>query len=467
MRWSFLFSALLVSTLLAAQLRAPIDQFIHSSVIDGCNVSCLSVNLTTGDTLFSYNPHQRVVPASLLKLFTTSAALEEWGSDYRFKSAVGYRGVPSNGVLDGDLVVHGFGDPTLGSSHFASTHPDTVLIRTYNAINSAGIRSVKGDIILLNGYFDDNELSSGRLFEDMANYYGATPKSFNWRDNSFILYLKSPQKVNKKCRIVGTEPHLEMDTLISNVYSSTINRDSAYIYPIPNGFVVRGSIPTNQDAFPVKGVLPSPAGLFGSELLSYLGKNGVQFSNSSSVKMRDDSIKYTPIYTLFSPPLQEIITVTNQKSINLFADALLLHLAKKNTSRWQWSGGSLELMAFWKSRIASDLVVEDGSGVSPRNLVTASQVVDMLTYQYQSEKYSQFKASLSIAGVNGTLKRSFISPKWKFYGKSGSMKGVLCYGGYVVNDRGDTMAVAVMVNNYISKNSSVKAVIEKLFIDTF
>lgn len=77
----------------------------------------------------------------------------------------------------------------------------------------------------------------------MANYYGATPKSFNWRDNSFTLYLKSPQKVNKKCRIVGTEPHLEMDTLISNVYSSTINRDSAYIYPIPNGFVVRGSIP--------------------------------------------------------------------------------------------------------------------------------------------------------------------------------------------------------------------------------
>lgn len=467
MRGVFLTITLFVSVALHGQNTNKIESFKKSASVQGCNISCLAVNLTNGDTIFSHNRDQRVVPASLLKLFTTSAALEELGGEYQFKTVIGYRGAILNGVLEGDLVVQGFGDPTFGSSHFSFTHPDSILIRICKQIKATGIRSIAGDIVLLNGYFDDNELSSGRLFEDMGNYYGASPKSISWRDNSYTLYLKSSDKVDEKCRIIGSEPKFDLNLIVSNVYSSTINIDSAYIYPSRDGFVVRGSIPLNQDAFAVKGVLSSPASQFGRELHTYLVENGVLFLNKVPIKLSDDKSDYSTLLTLYSPPLKDIIAITNQKSNNLFADALFLHLGKRNSSRWQWSGGALELSEFWESRISSHLVVEDGSGLSPRNLVTATQVVDMLRYEFKSTFFKSFNSSLAVSGSSGTLKRSFICPNWKFYGKSGSMKGVLCYGGYVINSKGDTIAVAVMVNNFTGKNSSVKAAIEKLFNESF
>lgn len=440
-----------------------VDVFKNSTSIQGSSYSLLAVNLVSGDTLLNENANQRLIPASLLKLFTTGTSLDVLGSNYRFRTIFGYRGVIKDGVLNGDLVIQGFGDPTLGSIHFTTTHPDTVLTQIGRGLKDKGIRSIIGNIVLVDDYIDSKEMANGRLIEDVANYYGALPRSLNWRDNSFTLYLNSALTPDVNCEFVRTEPALKDVPFYLNVYSSNLNQDSAYIYPFKDGFVVRGSIPLSKRSFAIKGVMPSPELQFVSELRTYLVNNKIVINPDKTIPLVADTVEVTPIITIESPALIDIIGVTNRKSINLFADALFLTMGKDSDLKWQWSGSSQYLTRFWKQRINSSLWIEDGSGMSPRNLVTSSQLVALLQYEYQLSHYLVFQKSLAIAGVSGTLKGSFFNQKGRFFGKSGSMKGVLCYAGYYLNQKSEAVAVSVMVNNFVCKSSEVKAEIERLF----
>ena len=325
-----------------------------------------------------------------------------------------------------------------------------------------GISQIDGNIVVVDTFFNHLQLPSGRLYEDMANYYGATPQSLSWRDNTFQLILSSNSTPNSPCHIVGTNPHIPNLDIECLAVGSLLAKDSAYIYPLNNKLVVRGSIPINKTSFTIKGVLPSSSNLMVYELMEFLKQHGVKVSKPTASHNSKAQKTQNLLTEFHSPNLSEIIRETNSKSINLFADALYLTMAKSVKSNSLWDGGAISLSEFWKPRIGSTLHVEDGCGLSPHNLISASQLVALLAYCKNSPNNPYFINSLAVAGVSGTLKNSFPQHTNKFYGKSGSMKNVLCFAGYYLTNSADTVAFAVMVNNFVCEQKSVKSEIEKL-----
>jgi D-alanyl-D-alanine carboxypeptidase/D-alanyl-D-alanine-endopeptidase (penicillin-binding protein 4) len=195
----------------------------------GAIVSGYVIDSESKGVIASVNRNYRMTPASLSKIFTSSAALIQLGADYRFKTKIGFSNSKViNGVLKGDVIITGGGDPTLGSKYFASTDPDTVFSKILTSIKQSGVTSVSGELIIVSDYFSLPRYPSLRLWEDMSNYYGAPPTGLSFMDNTFTVILKSPQQIGSLCKVTAIIPACDIE-IDCRVIASPSQKDSAYI----------------------------------------------------------------------------------------------------------------------------------------------------------------------------------------------------------------------------------------------
>jgi len=431
--------------------------------LKGAVVSGLVVDMESGEVLAARNEDIRMTPASLSKIFTTSAALYILGPEFRYKTVIAKSGRVVKGTLNGDLLVIGGGDPALGSKYFNSTQPEAVFDKILKDIKKAGIRSVSGKLVIVSGYFSPPAYPSLRLWEDMSNYYGAPPSGLTFMDNIFKVALKSPVKRGERCSVVSIKPDIDIE-LDCRVVSSASKKDSAYIYGYPGlrKWYIDGSIPAGRNSFVVKGAMPFPEKVFGRELLKHLKNGGITVHKLSFENDQRDRVIDT-IGTVYSPPLSSVIKQVNKKSINLFADHLFLTLAKKY-GKADWDNARKVFNGFWKKSIGdNDIFLHDGSGLSPYNCCTPEDMVKVLEFNAGSRFSKEFKTSLSVSGVDGTLKRIWNSSETKgmVTGKSGYMKGVLGYAGYITTKTGRQLSFCIIVNRFTEPVSEVRSLIEK------
>jgi len=437
--------------------------FESLNVLKGAIVSGYIVDMQTGEVIASENAEIRMTPASLSKIFTSSAALSILGADFRYRTVIAKTGHVSNGNLLGDLMIIGGGDPTLGSKYFPSTVPEKVMKEIVSIIKKAGVSSVSGKLVIVSDFFDPPAYPSLRLWEDMSNYYGAPPSGLTFMDNTFKVTLRSPSVIGKKCSIVNIEPDVGIKPEC-RVLSSASENDSAYIYGFPGSkdWYIDGSMPAGRSRFVIKGAMPFPQKVFGRMLISYLKNNGIQVRSLAFGKSRQ-TVRYDTIGTLYSPPLADIVKLVNKKSINLFADHLFLTMAK-HYGKADWDNARKVLDNFWKGKIGNnDIYLHDGSGLSPYNHCTAKDMVTVLRYDAKSSISRDFKSSLSVSGIDGTLKRIWNSAetKGKVAGKSGYMKGVLGYAGYITTKKNKRFAFCVIVNRFTGPVKEVRGLIEQ------
>lgn len=441
------------------------SQNLLPGIPEHASYSLLIRNLNSRQDIIACNEEKALISASLMKLVTTATALELLGSDYKFTTDVFVNGKVQNGVLYGDLVIQGGGDPTLGSRYFAEQSPETVLAKIRTFLMMEGISDIDGLIVIENKVFDPFRFPSKRLWEDMGNYYGAAPDGVTWRDNSFEVVLRSPATPGQLCSIVDRSEWLEPLAFDVYVKSASHNKDSAYIYGVPglNEWEIRGSIPADRNFFPVKGALPHPGVSLGREIANLLADNkAIPVKEVRNYEWTDARKK---IGTIRSPKLKTIIRETNQKSINLFADHLLLTLGLRNqdSSLSVWDNGLLQIKQFWSDKTKAYLSADDGSGLAPQNKISSRFLVEMLEFMYnQGESFADYRNSLSQNGGSGTLKYMWQKPALvgKIYGKSGSMNDVVGYAGYYFPDTGDPLAFSVIVNHHGMENHEVRKIIE-------
>lgn len=274
--------------------------------------------------------------------------------------------------------------------------------------------------------------------EDMANYYGAPPAAVTWRDNTFELFLKSPDQIGSVCEVVRTDPVFSDIRFQSSVKAAASRKDSAYIFGYPGSteWEVRGSIPASQSSFRIKGALPFPGIRLGEEVAALLSPGGkIDVKISSRPFNYDRLIKLTEIE---SPPVREIIQVVNQKSHNLLADHLFLAAGRTENTAYYWDVSRHHFEKFWEERLSLTPVrILDGSGLSPKNLVSADFMVGVLKFMYQSSNFDLFRSSLAVGGQSGTLVHMWKAPalQGKVMAKSGYMEGTLGYCGYIYTKR--------------------------------
>ncbi|MDR1169933.1 MAG: D-alanyl-D-alanine carboxypeptidase/D-alanyl-D-alanine-endopeptidase [Prevotellaceae bacterium] len=468
-----------LSDLITAQLSAEkrlrdyVDSFIRDKHLEGVFFSLKLVSLETGETVFEYNPELKMVPASIQKVITTGIGFVNLGEEYTFKTSVFYDGtVGADSVLNGNLYISGGGDPSLGSTNFPETVPETVFNKIACGIKNAGISRISGVIVAEDSYFDGFHSVSETVhpsweWEDMGSYYGAGVHGLNFCENAFTVKIscKEPDKIAVSSAYPFSE--VVMPDVISDI--KVIHRDSlpcvtSFSSPIDHRYLIRGEAPEGKE-IGVECALQNPSGVFVFWLRNYLRSAGIAVDNR--VDFVSGSERYL-LTEIMSPSYGEIAKFTNYTSNNLFADAVFKNIAKMGSGEALFSKSAANMTDLLKSINLNtrNIRIVDGSGLSRHNLITAGFMCEYLRRIKQI--IPDFHLFLPSPGTGKSTLRYFMSSysnkssKERIFLKSGSMTGVMNYAGYVVGKNGDTVCVAIMMNNFICKTRDLRPKIERL-----
>jgi len=439
------------------------------------SVSLSFIDAVTGETIFEHDPHTSLNPASVMKLITSAAALEMLGPGYSFSTQIGYTGNtdPATGRLNGDIVIKGGGDPALGSEYF-SDHYGDFMGTWIAAAHKSGIKSIDGSVITDDSYYDFHPVPAKWLWEDLGNYYGAGAFGLSLSDNTYEIHLRTGSE-NSEAVITAIVPE-ECRSGLSNRLISSGNTDRGYVYAAPyssEGWIA-GSVPVNRSDFILRASVTDPPLLAAKILDRRLRSAGISISGQPStvrVAGKSDSHNFTLLAVTLSPPLSSVINVMNRESSNLYAEHLVKELGKSVQGDASATSGMEVIKRFiGEIGVSTDgMFLEDGSGLSPLNAVSAG---DFTGFLYQVRKrgsyFPVFYSVIPKAGSGGTLSGYFRDPVFagKLRAKSGSMTRVKNFAGYITSDSGREMAFTIFINNFTGSSLNIVRHVEAILKET-
>lgn len=454
------------SYLFGQSVQSSIDALVKMPALKHASVSVHVQDMQEGKTIASHDKNLSLIPASSLKLITTGVALEKLGSNYTYETKI---------LVDNQNVyLLGSGDPSLGAPKSDYTDKtSTLMLKFADAVAKTGVRQYSGGVVAISDVFDTAPVGDSWPYYDLGNYYASGVWGLNVRENYYDLFLDQNTKKGGTPSCCGTDPEIPGLRFINELTSgSSTSGDNAYIYGGPYGYqkFIRGSIPSGTSTFKIKGSMPEPPLVAAQLLHKAIEERNINISQSPAYTFQAPSLSSArEVYIHRSPILEDIITETNRKSINLYAEALLKTIAMvENGKPGSTKNGVSVIYNHLQSKgISTDgLYMVDGSGMSPRNGISSKQFTDYLYSIFkQNDIYPTYKNSLAIIGRQGTLqymmKKSPIAGH--LYGKSGSMERVRSYTGYIETQSGRTIAFSVIINNYAGKSRTIVREIEKIF----
>ncbi len=431
-------------------------------------------SLETGKVILADNAVKSMAPASNLKLLTTAAALKILGEEYVFKTVLEYDGTLKDSILYGNIYIKGSGDPTLGSDRYRGYPMWEELMSLWaKKIKAYGIKKINGAVIADPTLFNLNALPDHWPWGDVGNYYGAGIFGLNINENLYRLYFKGSSAVGDSAVLVRTNPSLLDMEIINEVKTGAPGSgDNAYIYTAPrsNFTYVKGTIPANTEQFAVRGAIANPPLLCATLLNTALGRIGVVIEQQPRVllKKRSEAFPQKVIYTHRSPSLKEIVKQTNVNSINLNAEVLLKVCGLKKYNDESTESGVKAIQECWR-KIGLETTgwfMYDGSGLSPNNAISASQITKALCLISKDSIFSSFYASLPVMGQTGTVYRlgKGTLAEGNIRVKSGTLSKVICYSGYFKSRLGERYSFSLLANNYNCTNSVIIARLEKIMV---
>lgn len=445
----------------------PVANFINNPLLENANVSLLVKDLNTGETLYQLRSRNVATPASTMKVITTATALELLGSDFRFETKLEIDGYINNeGTLNGNLYIRGGGDPTLGSDKLGVKE---FLPKWIEAVRNAGIRKINGRLIADESIFEQQVINPKWTWQDMGNYYAPGIHGISYLDNTFRMVFRSG-KIGTTPEILRVEPEILGLEVDNQLKSTTIGYDNAYFYGAPYSYdrSIYGEIPANRSEFVVKGDIPNPALLLAQHFDKLLTDSGIVFANFPIVQSTATGERKL-IYSHFSLSLREIITETNVKSNNHFAEYIFKYISTIENKVGTTDGSIDIIRSYWKSKglPIEQLFQFDGSGLSPCDAISANFFVELLTYMKTKSRYADdFYNSLPVTGGRGTLSTILVNTplKGKVHAKSGTIESVKCYAGYI-DLKNRTLVFAIMVNNPNGTSKEVVSKIEEFLLE--
>jgi D-alanyl-D-alanine carboxypeptidase/D-alanyl-D-alanine-endopeptidase (penicillin-binding protein 4) len=421
----------------------------------------------TGKAVAEKNPSLNLVPASIMKVFVTAAALDKFGPAHAFPTLLYYDGKISNGFLNGDVYIKGAGDPSLGSQLLKDAAPlDEVFKGWAAALKAAGINVINGAVVGDESAFESVQPGSWS-WEDIGNYYAAQPSALTVNDGLYKLFFKPAGQEGGEAAVLRTEPYID-GLKFENVMKTgpAGSGDNGYIFAFPGQYqaVLRGSIPMGPAEFAIKGALPDPA-LFTAQSFSYyLAKAGI----NSNKKARKGVMPAGAARLAQAPavPLGSVVRVTNKRSFNLYAELLLRQLGGGSPA-----AGAVAVKAFLAGSgvDVAELDLADACGLSTRDTAKAETFTGLLRAVYKKKYFPEFYESLVFPGdpdatghVRGLGKGTPLEKNLRL--KSGSLNGVRSYTGYLKTKKGRTLAFTSIMNNYSASGSAIDKAHEELLL---
>ncbi len=437
-------------------------------------------DVATGTLLEKERADESLLPASTMKTVTSAAAMDILGADYKFKTLLEYDGTIENGVLKGNVILKGGGDPSLGSDRYQwGTDRASLLTIWVKKLREKGVTRIEGDIIADASIFEDALTPSTWVWSDIGNYYGAGACGLSFNENSYDVLFVPGKSVGSKAAFVGTRPPMPDIKFVNEMKTgSASSGDNGFVYGAQYTFLrtLRGTVPMG-DTFVIKGSIPDPA-LFAAQslrsalLADSIGVTGLATTHRIlAAEGKSLSASRTTLYTHQSPPLKDIVYWLNKKSINLYAEHLVKMIGYTMLKDGSTEGGTKAIVEYWKGKgIPVDgLHMMDGSGLSRYNGITPNQLASILRSNASQPWFQDFFGSLPIAGIAscpGTLKNMCkgTAAEGNVWAKSGYISRVRTYAGYVETQSGRRLCFAMMANNYTCTNAQAKDFLEGLMV---
>jgi len=456
---SFLFSTLTAGaqSSFEQRLQTAFNRLQADSQCRYGTVSLTVLDVKTGEQVFGANSNVGLAPGSTMKTITSITALNILGKDFHFKTQFGYSGAIVNGVLNGDLIIRGYGDPTLGSWRWETTREAYILSQLVTALRQAGIKSITGRVIGDDSFYGTQSIPDGWIYQDLGTYYGAGTSALCWRENQFNIKLHTGE-VNSPVSITGTVPAMPYLTFKSEATNGAAHTgDQTYPY-LPsinsNLMYLRGTYAIDQTKKSVAAAIPDPAFDLAWRLTDTLKSLGIKVENgpesAATLRLKQQVIPQAAnqLLTINSPSFSSILYWQNHISINLYAEQLLLAIIPTNgTLAITTANGVKTLQDFWTTKgiDSNTLNVFDGSGLSPGNRVTTLTMARILQSARSAAWYTDFYDSLPVYN--------------DMHMKSGSINSVQAYTGYQMHN-GRELCFSIIVNNY---NGSSRGIKDKMF----
>lgn len=450
---------------LPAQSRLPVFERAVASMLAHpqmapAQVGISVVDLQSGEGLYAYNADRSMITGSTLKAITTATALSVLGPDFRFETKLAATGPIRNGVLEGDLLILGGGDPTLGSDRIRPEDDLNQLMYDWAQIlRSQGIHEIRGGIIGDDSRYSTQLTPGNWGWEDLGNYYGAGASALNIAENMYRLDFSSSAP-GTATTILRTDPQMPIFFVNEIVAGPAGSGDNAYLYGAPYTQIryVRGTIPPYKTVFSIKGSIPDPALYCAKSLEESLKTCGIAVASPASThRLRQLAGKsqgrpLSILHSHQSASLEQIAQMTNYFSINLYAESLIKELAVHQGDQGTSDLGAAVLKSYWVRQGLSPAGMHprDGSGLSPNNVVTAAQFTGILARMDGGEFSESFRNTLPLAGRTGALKQKMkgTAAEGRLRAKSGYISGVRGYVGYVDLADGRRLAFAFIANHY-------------------
>lgn len=474
-RLSIIFAIIAVSAIIPAFLPGQEDsaaraqsvsnaiaRLLGSSAVAGGAMSVEFRDLQTGETIFSRNADKLMIPASNMKIITTAAVLSKLGPGYRFPTEVYVDGPIKGGVLDGNMYLKGYGDPSM---------VDEKLWTLARDIAYRGIIEIKGKIFADDTYFDRN--MHGEDWGDIGtDPYFAPICALSLNFNTFVVTANPAAAGNPpKLFYMAPDRHLKLVNRAMTVGGG--GRKLLRVVAMDketNSFEIIGTIPVGSKTEELRRTINDPALYTVGSFEAYLISWGVVVSGEIGRNAVPKEARL--FHRTESHQLSRILWDSGKMSNNFVTEQMLKVLcAQKGPEGSRIPATTkcgIDVLKEFLGELgvpAESYVITDGSGLSRTNRLAAKTINNVLDAMYKNKYlWPEFAACLSIAGIDGTLEDRFESSplKGKVRAKTGHLNGVNSLSGYLPTENGGMIAFSMIFNNFPGINPSVEMVEENI-----
>jgi D-alanyl-D-alanine carboxypeptidase/D-alanyl-D-alanine-endopeptidase (penicillin-binding protein 4) len=455
-------------------VQRDIDRLLDRRAFRGVAFGVKVVGLENGQTLYKRNNEQAFTPASNTKLFTTATALERLRPNFTFRTILFRNGeVDSSGVLRGNLVIVGTGDPTLSANFWG--HPLGILDVWADSLRNQGIRAVAGDIIGEDvtpakqpagvDSFDEEggwstQRMGGLVFDENRVVVRAVPGATVGDTASIDVQPPLGFAIKNKVSTIATQYVWKREKYRNKRGRMRTRRvkvaagEVLDVAMIGDTLMVSGAVGNRSSVRSTQFYAADPARNFAAVLTAVLRGKGIEVQGQPKSRTGSAGAPQTsplvPVAGYSSPPLSEFVKIINKESNNFYAECLLRTIGAEVKGSRTAQAGLLAESDFLKEIGLKQAYFEDGCGRSHGSSVSPDDVLKLLRYMHTRPSWDVFYGSLAVAGMDGTLRGRMTGAAQALgnvHAKTGTIRGVSALSGYVLARNGKMFAFSILVND--------------------
>ena len=441
-------------------LSHAIEAALSDKRLKGARVGVQVRALGSGRVLYGRNAADKFILASNQKLLVAATALEELGVDYEFRTALtaGDAQDAADGTLDGGLALRGGGDPTLGSP-LAGEAPMEQFNVWADALAAKGIRRVKGDLIVDDSMLDRLHVHPDWPTSQLSRRYYAPVSATTLNDNCVAVTIAPGAEVGAPALVTMTPavPFLKVvNTCRTRAKKARVKQNAIQLARAPDGLIIKvgGWTRLGSGAYTGKVAAPHPALFTGAALAQALKAKGIALDGTVRLAAPADLAGRAQRCILAErrTPIAKVLRIMLKHSHNLYAEHVIKTVGAGSGGRGSWKSGLARTAAMLRKLHygPKDFDLADGSGLSRGNRASADLVCNVLVAMDKSPNGKVLPGMLSVAGVDGTLRRRMRTApcKGRVWAKTGYLRGVGALSGYARAEGGARVAFSLLINDF-------------------